>query len=223
MGKNGTVCTARMQDVMKYNGETVLRYRIEYPVFRAAGPASQKLNRYYKQLAEHNRHSIRSEMYCRAVRQYRYAVHNEIPMPVYEAQTDCVITEQADCIASLYMDRYEYTGGAHGITVRTSQTWNVPMACRFRLDRLLGQCNDPKHYLFEQIQSRIAENPENYFDDAPTLAIKTFDPSQFYCTPQGLVIYYQPYDIAPHSSGIPEFFFPYSALVCDPRRVCSVK
>ena len=110
MGKNGTVCTARMQDVMKYNGETVLRYRIEYPVFRAAGPASQKLNRYYKQLAEHNRHSIRSEMYCRAVRQYRYAVHNEIPMPVYEAQTDCVITEQADCIASLYMDRYEYTG-----------------------------------------------------------------------------------------------------------------
>ncbi len=222
MSRNGTVCTARMQDVMKYNGETVLRYRIEYPVFHWPGHAPQRINRYYKQLAEFYRHSIQSELYCQAVRQYRYAIRNDLPMPVFEAQTDCMITDQTDCSASLYMDRYEYTGGAHGNTIRTSQTWNVPKACRFSLGHMLSPCGAPKHYLLEHIQSQIAQNPENYFDNASMLAIKTFDPSRFYCTPEGLVVYYQPYDIAPHSSGIPEFLIPYSELVCDPQQLCAV-
>lgn len=221
MSKNGTVCTARMQDVMKYNGETVLRYRIEYPVFHWPRQAPKRINRYYQQLAQFQRHSIQSELYCQAVRQYRYAIKNDLPMPVYEVQIDFVVTDQTECSASLYMERYEFTGGAHGNTLRTSQTWNVPQAFRLSLGQIL-RCGDPKHYLLEHIQSQIAKNPDNYFDNGSMLAVKTFNPNQFYCTPQGLVIYYQPYDIAPHSSGVPEFLIPYSESVCDPQQLCAV-
>ncbi|MEA4987263.1 MAG: RsiV family protein, partial [Anaerovorax sp.] len=68
---------------------------------------------------------------------------------------------------------------------------------------------------------QIKKEPEIYFDDYETLVVETFNPKNFYCTPEGVVVYYLQYDIAPYSSGIREFLIPYGDCVIDPIKMCS--
>jgi hypothetical protein len=81
---------------------------------------------------------------------------------------------------------------------------------------------DDKTYLLSQIDSQIKKNPDIYFENYKELIAKTFDRNHFYCTPDGIVIYYQQYDIAPYSSGIREFLIPYSNCVMNPEKLCRI-
>jgi hypothetical protein len=46
------------------------------------------------------------------------------------------VTCLCGCIISLWFDRYEFTGGAHGNTVRTAQTWNLQSCVTLKLSEL---------------------------------------------------------------------------------------
>ena len=59
--------------------------------------------------------------------------------------------------------------------------------------------------ILQQINEQITQNQEIYFEDVCCLVIETFHPESFYRVPNGIVIYFQQYDIAPYSSGIREF------------------
>ena len=59
--------------------------------------------------------------------------------------------------------------------------------------------------ILKEINNQIAENKENYFQDSCNLVLETFNPKNFYLAQNGIVIYFQQYDIAPYSSGIPTF------------------
>ena len=51
-----------------------------------------------------------------------------------------------------------------------------------------------------------------YFDDYQDLIKKNFNPQSFYLTPNGLVIYYQQYEVGPYAAGIIEFTIPYEQI-----------
>ena len=72
---------------------------------------------------------------------------------------------------------------------------------------------DYQEYLIQtinrQIAGQIASGNNIYFENYEQLTAKTFQPESFYLTPDGLAIYYQQYDIAPYSSGIPVFIINY--------------
>ena len=59
------------------------------------------------------------------------------------------------------------------------------------------------------IRNVIEENPDNYF-------VNEFkgigDNVQYYLTKDNIVIFYQLYELAPYSAGIPEFKIPYSVF-----------
>ena len=112
------------------------------------------------------------------------------------------------------------TGGAHGNTVRASDTWNLNVSRRLRLSGLFCRPDDYQELIFPKIREQIAENPEIYFDNYEQLIVENFQESNFYTTSEGIVIYYQQYDIAPYSSGIREFLIPYSFCVHDPTQLC---
>lgn len=82
-----------------------------------------------------------------------------------------------------------------------------------------GDAYDPE-ILFREIERQIRQNPSLYFDDYEVLLRENFDEQNFYSTPGGLVVFYPQYSIAPYSSGIREFQFPYSACVRDPKTTC---
>ncbi|HZK43904.1 MAG TPA: DUF3298 and DUF4163 domain-containing protein [Syntrophomonadaceae bacterium] len=216
--------TMVITEKMKYEGVTVLSYQIEYPEFKSDNYKNniRAVNGFYKDSALALQSIFRTKLYQMAVTQYLYDVENGFPVREYEALQTFNVTYNRACIISLYFDNYEYTGGAHGLTVRSSQTWNLRKRLQMiRLKELYRCSGDYKSYIKRKIIEQIKENTDIYFDNYEELVEQTFDIKSFYCTSQGLVIYFQQYDIAPYSSGIREFLLPYNKCIIDPIKKCA--
>ena len=219
-----SIKTKQLFDEYKIGEDVILTYQIQYPHFE--GPVYQMalriLNRFYENQANEFQNYIANELYPQAKEQYAYSKENGYPVIAYEAMTTFEPTYSKACIVSLYMDRYEFTGGAHGSTTRSSQTWNLQGGRQIALEELFGCDLDVQSYILNRVRSRIALNPQIYFDNAAQLAEENFHPESFYCTTQGIVVYYQQYDIAPYSSGIRSFLIPYTHCVHSPKTTCFV-
>lgn len=217
-----TVNTIVIQENMEYNGETVLTYKIEYPEFESSFYQMSLviINAFYKNKALEYQKHCRNELFEMAVEQYKFDTENNYPIHVFEALTVYKLTYNKWCILSLYFDQYEYTGGAHGNTLRYSQTWNL-QKCSMVMLRQLFHCSlNYKEYILAQVKEQIEKDPSIYFEDYEKLIADTFNEKSFYCTPEGIVVYYQQYEIAPYSSGIRDFLIPYSNCVIDPVKKC---
>ena len=171
-----------IQKELKYENVVVLKYHIEYPRItnESNNIPSMKFNIYNEQIAKQIQRKAENELYKEAVELYKYNKKNNYPIMVYEIYRTFEITLNKNNTISLYADEYVFTGGAHGTTTRTSQTWNMT-------------------------NGRLNQNKEIYFEEACCMAIDNFNPQNFYLTTNGIVIYYQQYDIAPYSSGIRTF------------------
>jgi hypothetical protein len=211
-----------LQDSMTYDGQVVLTYKIEYPKFQTLiyKQAVRIMNKFYKAKANAAQRYYRNDLYKMAVEQYKYDLENNFPLRVFDAVTDFHITYNAQCIMSLYSDEYEYTGGAHGNTVRTSQTWNMQTKRVIELEELFPCSFDYRLYIYRKIKEQITADPSIYFEDYEKLVVQNFNLKNYYATSEGLIIYYQQYDIAPYASGIREFLIPYSYCVTDPENMC---
>ncbi|ABX43591.1 DUF3298 and DUF4163 domain-containing protein [Lachnoclostridium phytofermentans] len=206
-----------LSDTLFYNNEQVLSYKINYPQFITSNCTSfiGKLNNYYKENA------LKFEKYCRdtlfpeTVEQYKYAKENNYPIIPYEAVMNYNITYLTDCYISLYFDKYIFTGGAHGNTTRFSDTWDVCKGCIMQLSDFFPHNPNFKDDIITFIIDDISERLKNpnlqgtYFDTYKQDVHNTFHEGNFYMTPNGIVVFFQQYDIAPYSSGIQEFLIPY--------------
>lgn len=217
-----TVRTKVLQDELKMEGVTVLTYKIEYPVFQASRYqlCLAVVNNYYKTRALEYQNYVKQELYPQAIEQYENAVANGFPVIAYEVLTQSRLTYNHACVISLYTDKYEFTGGAHGNTVRSSQTWNLQGCRRLRLGELFGCGLNPKQYILEFAKKQVEKEPDIYFENYEELLKENFNEKNFYCTQRGIVFYYQQYDIAPYSSGIREFLIPYTKCVFNPSKTC---
>ena len=196
-----------LEQELTYDGVVILTYHIEYPSILGDRFVTgiQKFNRYNQKIAFALREKSKQELYQEAVETYHYNKENGFPIMVYEVYQTFEVTLAEKEIVSLYIDQYFYTGGAHGNTIRTSQTWNLLYG---KLKKLEEFFQDPYFVLtiLRSIQKQIQENKENYFEDACCLMVDTFNPKQYYLiNSRELIIYFQQYDIAPYSSGIPTF------------------
>lgn len=209
------VKTFAIENELFHKETIVLRYKIEYPQLASVHfeKVSNKLNTYYKGKAYALQNYFMQKLYRQAVIQYEQAVHHDFPFHTFEAQENFLITLNQNCAFSLYFDQYQYTGGAHGTTVRYSDTWNMQNGCKESLRNMFVSGTDYKKYIidsiYRQIEKEIAHGENPYFDDYKENVVKSFNSRSFYLTPNGIVIYYQQYDIAPYASGIREFTIPY--------------
>ncbi len=214
--------TKILSDDMKYNEVTLLTYRIEYPEFVSDNfkKTIKTVNQFYKGKALALENNIRTKLYQIAVDQYLDDIKNDFPVRVFEALQTFEVTYDDACIISLYFDNYQFTGGAHGTTARTSQTWNLRTGRVINLKELYKCSGDYRSYIKNNIIEQIAENPDIYFENYAELVEQTFNIDSFYCTPEGVIVYFQQYDIAPYSSGIREFLLPYNKCISDPIVKC---
>lgn len=133
----------------------------------------------------------------------------EKPTFQYEIYSKYTVTNNSKDIISLYNDYYEFLGGAHGITIRTSYTIDKEKERFLSLKDLFISEYDYKDIINKEIKSKIDKEPDNYFDSGS--GFKGIDDNQkFYIEGNNLVIYYQIYDIAPYVFGIPQFKIPLS-------------
>lgn len=207
-----------LKDELKYEGAVVLTYRIEYPEIISSDYTygQNVFNRYNKEKAITYENYVRTQLYKNAIELYKYNSSNGYPTMAYEIITEYEITYNEDWALSLYFDSYEFSGGAHGITMRTSQTWDLLSAVLLPLYYFYP--NNPYFLLeilksiLEQIRIQIDEGENQYFDNYCELMIESFNPENYYLTKDSIALYFQQYDIAPYSSGIPVFNIPYVSI-----------
>ncbi len=208
-----TITTNTLTDTMYYKEIPVFTYKINYPSFTTtcSDDASESINQHYTQLAQKTEEYGRKVLYTQAAADAEYP-QSPRPFPIYTLDVVYQITYNAGCIVSLYMDTYTYAGGAHGQTIRTSDTWDFNTGKSLRLTDFYPLTPVSLYQLQKSMEEQVAErlkaNPGIYFEDYRALLQDTFNVNSFYIQPGMIVIYYQQYDIAPYSTGLPEFYIP---------------
>lgn len=198
-----------LQKEMKYENTVVLKYHIEYPEivmdWKQNRNGIKKFNDYNLKIALQTQRKAENELYKEAIKLYKYNKENGYPQMMYELYREYQITLNQENAVSMYIDEYIFSGGAHGTTTRTSQTWNLMLGKMVELYELYP--NEPYFLLdiLRKINREISENLEIYFADPYPLVVEYFNPDSYYIDNGKVVIYFQQYDIAPYSSGIIEF------------------
>ncbi|HHV09850.1 MAG TPA: DUF3298 and DUF4163 domain-containing protein [Clostridiales bacterium] len=223
-GNQITVREKELKQDLYYKNTLILRYFIKYPQFisEAYPLVANKLNALYRTKAVMYERSNIMNLYQMAMVEYEYSIANNYPIHVFEAYVDFKVTYNHNCIVSLYFDQYEYAGGAHGLTVRHSDTWDFSRSKKLELADLFPGKTGYRDYLIQFINNEIgkdvAQESFAYFENYAALVNENFKVNNFYLEDGGVVIYFQQYDIAPYASGIPTFFIPCSQSgMCLPR------
>ncbi len=213
------VVNAVLSDKIYYDDEIVLTYNINYPQFisNKCPKNLTKLNAFYKENAEIFEQYCRDTLFTEAVEQYHEMKENNFPFHPYEAIVEYKVTYLTCQFIGLYFDKYIYTGGAHGNTVRHSDTWNLSTGRTMNISEYFP---DKPNYIDEILSFIVDEitdqlkDPDlkgTYFETYPQDVYDTWNEDDFYLTPSGIVVYFQQYAIAPYSSGILEFLIPFKS------------
>lgn len=213
-----SVNTITIKGELSYNGIALLNYKIEYPEFSSSfyRLPLKAINMFYKVKAMTFQKRCETTLFNSAVEQYKKDLENNFPVRVFDAEMTFNVTYLSSGVLSLYFDKYEYAGGAHGSTERDSQTFNLFRYSPIKLNQIITCQQDYRAYILNEVRKQIEKEKNIYFENYNELIAETFNPNNFYLTPNGVVIYYQQYDIAPYSSGIREFLIPYSDCVKAP-------
>jgi hypothetical protein len=148
-------------------------------------------------------------LFIEAVKVYKEAVANGYPVRPFESLLVYQVTKNDLGLLSLYRDRYDYMGGAHGLTIRKSNTYSLKTGANLPLDAFFPNNYNYIQFLIDEMIKIAKKDPSIYFENYQELIIKYFNPKNYYLTPDGIAIFYQQYEVAPYSSGIIVFEIPY--------------
>ncbi|MBE6071476.1 MAG: DUF3298 and DUF4163 domain-containing protein [Clostridium butyricum] len=130
-----------------------------------------------------------------------------IPKFPFEIESVYTITLNNPKLISIYNDYYEYLGGAHGMTTRTSYTIDKENIRLLKLQDLFKKEYSYKDVINNEIIRQIKLNPDIYFNSGNDFK-GIGDNQNYYLDNNNLIIYYQLYEIAPYVAGIREFKIP---------------
>lgn len=158
---------------------------------------------------------FRKNLLDEAKKAYRESMKPEYPFRPFQAQTVYQVHTLNPDLLSLTMDMYQYTGGAHGMTVRKSFNYNLKTGKMLGYQDLFKACVNYKEVIVHHVRDQIIKNPNVYFKEAMETVKGFTDEQPFYITPKGIVVVYGLYEIAPYAAGIQEFLVPFSAFQCS--------
>ena len=113
-------------------------------------------------------------------------------------------------------DGYEDSGGAHGTPFRDYFIFDRETGARLTLSDIVENPVEELQGIVSRAFRELAEKT-NFAFEAPedlehTIADDVSYDSKFYLTPEGVVFYYTPYEIAPYAEGFPEVTIPFGEL-----------
>ena len=207
----GEIVNNVLENELYYNNTVILKYKIKYPqlIKTRYRYGMRRFNEYNYNKAIELQEYCETELFKEAKELYEYNQANDYPIMVYEIILDYEVTYQNNSIVSLYTDEYMFLGGAHGNTKREAQNWNLQTGREILLKELFP--NNPYYIIdiLQEINRQIAKQMETgenqYFENYCGLVQENFRLENFYMVPGGVVIFFNQYEIAPYSSGIPTF------------------
>lgn len=134
----------------------------------------------------------------------------------YEANVTTEVRYQTNEFVSLIVYYYQFTGGAHGIT--TFDTYNVDLKnCKIvTLADVIKKSEE--RIIKDSIIKQIEERKEEFFEEDAKQLVTNEDLSKrpFIIEKDGIVFKYNHYEIAPYSTGMPEFKITWNELGSRP-------
>ena len=146
------------------------------------------------------------------------------PLRTFQLYSDYRVTCNRNGLLSITCEFYEYTGGAHGMTVRDSYNIDPCTGRQLALKDMFKEGTDYKEIINREIKRQMAADPDKYFT-GEEWGFKTISDNQaFYLEDAGtaedgispagnvpgLVVYFDLYEIAPYAAGFPEFKIPWN-------------
>ncbi len=130
------------------------------------------------------------------------------PTIPYELMARYILINSED-ILSFYIDYYQFSGGAHGITTRNTYNIDIKTGDKLMLKDLFTEGYDYKTYINNEISKEISKHPEYYFTGKEGFGGIKEDQS-FYIRDNKIIIHFPYYEIAPYVTGMPEFEINYN-------------
>jgi hypothetical protein len=220
--EKATIFNHDVKKNFKHESEIMLTLDLSYPQIslQSVPGAEAHINQHYIQAANRFYHRAANSLLASAIAEYNESKKRGFPFRAYDCVMKYTVMMNAACTLSTYFDQYEYTGGAHGNTIRISDNWELQSGTEIKLNGLFPSGRDYKTELIAQIQIMAEQNYKNnpyiYFEDYKKLIATYFNPKSFYLTPDALCIYYGLYEIGPYASGIIVFELPYAEFNMQP-------
>ncbi len=204
----------KIEDQLSYNKVLMVSVKINYPYLdHGYSGNTMRFNAHYRQKAHNNYRYASTRLHQAALRHYRVSKSQGFPFHSYELVETFESTYCRKPMISLFYEIYEFTGGAHGNTIRKGNTWDMEKGTIISLSSLFVRNYDFTSVLLEYIESeakrRQMAGMAHYFENLEENLKKYFDPANFYLTTEGLAVFYPLYTIAPYSEGIQVFIIPY--------------
>lgn len=222
LNTSANITTKKIKKKFNHKGVNILNVDIEYPYIKLSKSyiVQKKINDNYFLIAKKFYNKATKILLPMAIEQYLQSIKESYPFHPYDAVMKYTITQNSNCILSTYFDQYEYTGGAHGMTLRTSTTYSLQTGDNITLKNIFKGILNYKSILIDEIKKQaeknILDNPGIYFENYLELIEKSFNENSFYLTEDAINIYYQQYDIAPYATGIVVFSLTYKELGIKP-------
>jgi hypothetical protein len=202
-----------INDKLYYGKTPMIQIDLSFPAMTGHSASMVRFNLYNRQKAFKSYDYARIKLYPQAVKQYQFSKSQGYPFHAYELVQNFDVTYCKKPILSLYFDLYEFTGGAHGNTVRTGNTWDLKRGTLIKLNELFVRDYDYNQIILKTIQAearhRQISGKADYFENLNENLVKFYDEKNFYLTESGIAIFYPLYTIAPYAVGIQVFVIPY--------------
>ncbi len=207
--------TERIEDLLFSETKPVLEIKIEYPqVFgRISGYCENRFNKYYLNSAAKTNAYARNELFKRAEDLFKNSEKTGFPFNFMTIEKTLTVSRIGDDFISILFDTFKYERGAHGMTTRNSDTWNVKNGSIMPLGSFFVKGFNYIKYIRENISRQIAEdlkeNESVYYKNAPERCKRNFNEKRYYLSDTGFIFFYPTYSIAPYYAGIRTFEVPF--------------
>ncbi|BBF43373.1 conserved domain protein [Lachnospiraceae bacterium KM106-2] len=134
----------------------------------------------------------------------------EQPDVIYGDDASFQITYNRNGFVNILCKGYEYRGGAHGMPYRRNEFYNVKTGRKLDLTDIKSGSSDAiKKEIVTAYSKLINKQPDIYWDNAlETVEETSLDQFRWYVTEDGIVIYFDPYELAAYAQGFVEVTIP---------------
>ena len=205
------VSPKRWERKLKSNGTTVLYCSISRPAFSDSGK-QRRMERYSARLAQLWQTRWENDLYRKACQAFADQPNDVLFQP-WNATMDYQVTYWDPPLLSIRINIQEQGPATPPVSLCIGEVWDCSSGYPCSLRAFLPvKPRRWKQILTEQLQKQAQQRLDSgeslLYPNCLSVIKENFDPSRFYLTEDGLVIFYPLYTLGSYGEGIPTFTIP---------------
>ncbi len=207
-----------IESLLYRENKPILELKISYP--QMIGPLSKeseyRFNDHYRKQARNLNRKARTEFYNRAAEESRIAAEQEYDFSLHSFVRTFSAPRVDYRYTSILLDRYQYWGGPHGMTVRTGNTWDFSIGAQVPLSYFFQKNTPYRKIITDAVCEQISLQEKNqeilFFENPLKNAKQCFHENNYYLSHNAVIVFYPLYTLAPYYTGILSYKIPFTRL-----------